>query len=73
MKAPGTVQDFRNAKAKARDAWLLSEYAQRASDPTTLGASDAKHRYYLSNRLEKAFCDGWDAAEKQFAKKKGRP
>lgn len=49
--------------AKARDKWINENL--RSTDPTTLGA-ESSQRPYLQNRLEKAFCDGWNAAQLDF-------
>jgi hypothetical protein len=48
-------RDLRNALAKARDAYLSSEYGQASLSGTASGV-------YLRNRVEHAFIAGWDAA-----------
>jgi hypothetical protein len=47
--------DLRNNKAKARDEWLASPEGQGCTDGSAQGQ-------YLKNRVERAFCSGWDAA-----------
>lgn len=47
--------DMRNDKAKARDKWMGSPEGVACREGVAQGQ-------YLSNRLERAFCDGWEAA-----------
>lgn len=47
--------DNRNSKAKAREKWFLSKEGLMCSDGMA-------HGQWLKNRLERAFCDGWEAA-----------
>lgn len=49
--------DMRKAIAKARDAWLESPEGERCCDGQASG-------YYLRNRIEAAFCAGYNASEK---------
>lgn len=55
------MSDLRNALARARDEWLDGDVGQHAASGSPTGQ-------YLRNRLEAAFCAGWNAAEKNAEK-----
>jgi hypothetical protein len=55
-------RDLRNDKAKARDAFLESEEGLRLCEGTAIGE-------YLRNRIELAWCEGWEAAKADTEKK----
>lgn len=48
--------DLRNDIAVARDKWMASEVGVECQAGMPVGI-------YLRNRLERAFCDGWEAAK----------
>ncbi len=49
------MSDQRSDLAKARDAWLVTDVAERCK-------AGAPRSEYLENRLVEAFKAGWDAA-----------
>lgn len=62
------MSDIRSPLSKARDEWLDSKEGQLALDAGTLGMNNPK--YYMRNRLEKAFHAG--ANWKERKSRKGR-
>lgn len=55
-------QDLRNDLAKARDEWFAGD-GLGMTDSYIL--KEARFETYLRNRLETAFCAGWNARDKQ--------
>lgn len=51
----------KNNIAKARDEWFANPENKACLDDRTVS-----HEYYLRNRLERAFCDGWSARARQY-------